>query len=182
MTWLFTAILGIRKALQALWAIAMRYPMQAAIIGLACLSAWLWTGWDKADARADKYAAAIQTERAAYTKAQNEANARAIAAVKAQEARYKEQANNADRSYKEALADANSALDRYIATNRVRRAGTADSSPGGTTASPQGDAAESGDGPGATSFMVAVTPDDLRICTVNTERLIAVKAWADGLP
>jgi len=181
MTWLLSAIFGIRKALQALWGFALRYPMQATIIALVCLSAWLWAGKDKANDRADRYSATIKAERAAYVQAQDEAKARAVAAVKAQEARYKEQADNADRNHEQALSDANSALDRYIAANRVRRTGTADRASGGTVASAQGGSAESFDGPGEAAFMVAVSPDDLRICTVNTERLIAARDWADSL-
>ena len=163
-----------------LWTIARAYPMQAAIIALVCLSVWLWQGKRGANERADRATATLKADRALYTAAQEEAKARAIAAVKAQEARYQEQAANADQSHRQALETAYSALDRYIAANRVR-AKAVDRASVGTGEARESDRAESSDGPGGTADMVAVTADDLRICTVNTQRLVAVKAWADGL-
>lgn len=172
--------LSARSALAALWSIIGRYPLQAALIASLCACAWLWRGKEAAQDRADTYAAQILTEREACADAQRNAAIRAKAAIAAQEARYKEQADHADVQYTQALGNARSALDRYIATNRVRPQAIGRAS-GGTIASAESGGAESADRSGGTTDLVAVTPGDLRICTVNTERLVAARAWATEL-
>jgi len=172
-----------------IWALLLRavglskhiwYPLHAACIALVLACVWLWSGKNAANDRAERYQAQIQSERALYTAAQEEAKARAIAAIEAKEAEYKDKANAADLSHAKALADAAGRTERYIAANRVR-AETVGGASSGTIASAQGDNPGGSVGSGESPFMVAVTPDDVRICTVNTERLIAAKAWADSL-
>lgn len=112
--------------------------------------------------------------------AQELALAKAQAAIAAKEAYYKEQANAADQNYATAVDDARSATDRYIAAHRVRvcpASGAASAAP----ARPQGNAPQGADGPGAAPYMVAVSPEDVSICTSNTLRLEAGKLWAEGL-
>jgi len=112
--------------------------------------------------------------------AQELALAKAQAAIAAKEAYYKEQANAADQNYATAVDDARSATDRYIAAHRVPvcpASGAASTAP----ARPQGNSAQGSDGPGTAPYMVAVSPEDVSICTSNTLRLEAGKAWAEGL-
>jgi hypothetical protein len=180
MTFWAGLLFGFRKALGHIWSIARAYPLHAACITLVLACVWLWSGKNAANDRAERYQAQIKSERALYTAAQQEAKARAIAAIEAKEAEYKDKANAADLSHAKALADANSRTERFIAANRVRNQAVGGAS-GGTIASAESDGPGGDNGPGETPFMVAVTPDDVRICTVNTERLIAAKVWADSL-
>jgi len=112
--------------------------------------------------------------------AQELALAKAQAAIAAKEAYYKEHANDTDKDYAAAISDARSATDRYIAAHRVP-ACPASGAASGTPASPQGNSAQGSDGPGTAPYMVAVSPEDVSICTSNTLRLEAVKVWAEGL-
>lgn len=112
--------------------------------------------------------------------AQELALAEAKAAIATKEAYYKEQANAADQNYATAVDDARSATDRYIAAHRVPAcpaSGAASAAP----ARPQGNAAQGSDGPGTAPYMVAVSPEDVSVCTTNTLRLEAGKLWAEGL-
>lgn len=102
-----------------------------------------------------------------------------IAANLATEARYRAQAEKADHAYQIALQDAQRASERYIAANRVRPNGSRSAS--GAAAPAEGDVAVSGDRSGIPPNMVAVTADDVRICTANTLRLEAVRDWGLGL-
>jgi hypothetical protein len=74
---------------------------------------------------------------AKFSVAQKQATAAAQAAHDAQEQRYKDLANAADKDHASALADAGAATDRYISTHRVpacpagRAAGSASSSASG---------------------------------------------------
>ena len=112
--------------------------------------------------------------------AQELALAKAQAAIAAKETYYKEQANAADQNYATAVDDARSATDRYIAAHRVSAcptSGAASAAP----ARPQSNAAQGSDGPGTAPYMVAVSPEDVSICTSNTLRLEAGKLWTEGL-
>lgn len=100
-----------------------------------------------------------------------------LAANLATEARYRAQAEKADHDSQVALADAHAAAARYIAANRVRTNGTDRTS--GASSAAQGDFAQGGHGPGSASVMVSEA--DILICTDNTARLDAVKAWGDAL-
>ncbi|NBW44232.1 MAG: hypothetical protein EBR45_01490 [Betaproteobacteria bacterium] len=121
-----------------------------------------------------------RADRAAYAAAQSEATVIAKRALDAAEARYRSKANEADKSYLAQLADARSAADRYIAAHRVRwQAFARDAS--AAVAAPDGGRAGSPDGPGAAANMVAVIPADIQVCTENTLRLEAARAWALGL-
>lgn len=114
-------------------------------------------------------------------KAASAANLKAQLAQKAAvEQHYKDIANEADKEHAIQLADANDALSRYIASHRVRAEG---GSAGGSIAGPASESsgAQSSDGPGSVTELVTVSPDDLRICTMNTTRLQAVRDWALSL-
>lgn len=181
MLWLLR-LLGIaRKAAQALFALVMRYPLQAALIASLCASLWLWQGKREAVKRADAEHAGRVADRAAYTEAQRQAAILARQAREAQERRYAEQAEKADHDHELALADAMGRADRFIAAHRVRTAGAVARPASDPGSAAEGHRPESGDGPGAAPELVAVTPDDVRICTANTTRLEAVREWALGL-
>ena len=180
MLWLLSALGFVRKALQAAFAMAMRYPREVAIVLLLVAAAWLWHGKSAATDRANACSAGRAAERASYIAAGKEAERLARAAKAAQEAKYTQLAKDADHGYETALVDAHTAADRYIASHRVR-AQTAGDSRGATVASTQGGGAESGERPGAQAELVAVQADDVNICTDNTLRLEAVRTWAGSL-
>lgn len=101
-----------------------------------------------------------------------------------QERKYRELANAADQREAEIREDAMDDAERYIAANRVRPQGDR-STPGVTGTSAEGRSPEGDHGPGAETELddglVAVTAEDVRICTRNTARLIAAREWGLGL-
>ncbi len=191
MMWILGALGAVRKALSALWALAVKYPALAACIALACLSAWLWMGWNKTEDQRDFARTLAAEERANhvqtianYREAQTRARAFAVAQKQAEEARHKANAERIDRDHENQLADARSDVDRYIAGHRVRPQGgaTAAQGGGGPAFAAAGDRSASGsERSGETAFMVAVAEADIGICTANTLRLEAVRDWALGL-
>jgi hypothetical protein len=94
-------------------------------------------------------------------------------------AKYEAAAKEADHEHEKALALANDRTERWIAANRVRQTGG--SRPGGASPAAEGEATERGDGPGEGTDLVAVSADDVRICTANTLRLKAVNEWGKAL-
>jgi hypothetical protein len=92
-----------------------RLPIAGALAfaGLLMVLMYYRSGW-----QAEK--AGRERDRASYALAQSQAEAKAIAALQATEARYRDKANDADQTYQAGLADARSAADRFIAANRVR--------------------------------------------------------------
>ncbi len=191
MMWLLGALGAVRKALSAGWALAVKYPALAACIALACLSAWLWMGWNKAESQRDFARTLAAEERANhvqtianYREAQTRARAFAVAQKQAEEARHKANAERIDRAFKNQLADARDATAEYIRNHRVRvesGAGTAQGGSGPTLAAAGDRGASGGERSGGTPFMVAVAEADIGICTANTLRLEAVRDWAAGL-
>lgn len=97
----------------------------------------------------------------------------------AAEVQYRSKANEADQSYRAGLADARAAADRYIAAHRVRSASRRAAS--AAVASAESDRAGSPDRADQATDMVAVTADDIQVCTDNTLRLEAARAWALSL-
>lgn len=157
------------KALRAAVGATCKYPLQVALIVALCAVAWFW----RAERRAVDALDAFKAETVA---AQVEAGRKAIAVKLATEAHYKDLANDADKEHAAALVAAHDATARYIAAHRVRIDGSRAS--GGTVASAESGGAQGGNRPGAPSDMVAVTSDDMMICTENTTRLQAVRDWA----
>lgn len=175
-----TAFGFIGKLAKAALGVARKHPWQAAVIALLLACAWMWTGWNGTAADLQDCKDARAADRAAYEQAQREAAEKARAARLAKEAQYREQAERTDREHEQELADANARAERYIAGNRVRPQ-IAGGASGGTGAGPEGGSASSSNGPGQDPLMVAVTEDDVRICTENTTRLQSVREWALGL-
>lgn len=138
-------------------------------VALALLSALLWRGRDNAIAELAK-------QRVAYEKALGEAELLAAKARIDAEAHYRSLANETDDRAARTVADARNAADRYI--DRMRAKGCAGPT-SATVAASSGDSAPSADGPGFDSVMVLA--DDVRTCSVNTQRLIEAREWALGL-
>lgn len=164
----------LRGAAGALFSLARRYPLQAALIASLCLAGWLWRGWDqeKARHRAD-LAAADETMR--QFRAASDANAAAaLAQVKAAEARSL------------AAAKENTHVETEIRTVYRDRAGTyADrmrldkvcrsdpSAPASPDPAPV-DHRPSGEA-------VVLERADFNQLVANTARLEAVHEWGEGL-
>jgi soluble cytochrome b562 len=179
--WLLKALGFARRAAQGAFGLIGRYPLQAALIVAVAAAVWLWTGKREALAQRDQATAGRASDRAAYTEAQRQAAILARQAREAQEARYKEQAERADHEHQIELATAMDRADAFIRANRVRATGAAASAAGSPGSAAESRGPESGNGPGGSAFLVAVTAEDVRVCTVNTTRLEAVREWALGL-
>lgn len=128
--------------------------------------------WRAAARKADATLAQIEI-------AQKQATAAVQAAHDAQEQRYKDLANAADKDHAAALADAGAATDRWIASHRVQpHAACPTSRPAQAASSGSAASAVSSD---QAAGMVAVSPESIHICTDNTLRLEAAQDWAIGL-
>jgi hypothetical protein len=125
-----------------------------------------------------------QDEIARIKAAQKSAAEAAKRARLAQEALYNKLAEEADAKLEAMRRDAQNAAERYIAAHRLPRPAHRPSSGPGTAG--KGDSAQGSDGPGEApeldADIVSVSADDIRICTANTSRLIAVRQWALALP
>ena len=154
----------------------IKYGVPAATVALLCLAIWI----QGQRMHAWKVQAGAYKQTIAQMEAASDANHKAQLAQKAAvEQRYKELASNADQQHEKELADANDALRRYIASHRVRQAsdsGVSTASVPAESGSAQGDQRS-----GSDAFMVAVSANDLEICTINTTRLQAAREWALGL-
>ena len=185
MPFLLLRLLGLgkwlREAATALLGLVRRHPLAAALIVAVALAGWQWRDNHIHTAQRDAAIAGRAADRKAYFDAQADAQLKAIAALRAQEARYTVKAKEADHDHEIQLASASAAAERFIAAGGVRRAKAASGASGGTVARAESSGAQSSDGPGAASELVAVTADDVRICTNNTVRLESVRAWVIGL-
>lgn len=113
-----------------------------------------------------------------YAMAQLDAAAKARAYRLSEEARYRAKAERTDNEHAQKLGSAIAAADRHIAANRCLRDKAPASAGSGTGSIATSGSAESVDGPGADAFLVGVTPNDIRVCTTNTQRLIDARTWA----
>ena len=154
--------------------------------GIAILTAAIWV-WRIDSLRASHKADAANLRREyALFREQVEAKAtQALIAQKAvnaaQEQKWKDEAYVADQKHETELAAANAAAERYIRDNRLLRQAVDRGAGGEAGGAAQGDGDKSSDRSGAEADLVAVTADDVRICTENTRRLIDVRDWALGL-
>ena len=185
MPFLLLRLLGLgkwlREAATALLGLARRYPLAAALIVAVALAGWQWRANHIHTAQRDDAIAGRAADRKAYFDAQADAQLKAIAALRAQEARHTVKAKEADHDHEIQLASASVVAERFIAVGGVRRAKGVVGKIGGTVASAESGGSQSSDGLGAASQLVAVTADDVRICTANTVRLESVRAWALGI-
>ena len=162
------------------WRFLRGLPWWAYAILAAIAIVWLAyrAGYNARDERADREMSEML---ASVEAGQERARAAQIAVNQAAEQRYQELAERTDREYRASQVEAMSAADRYIERNRVRPPSGGVASPAG--AAPQGDGASGVVGPDQPAIVdaVAVSAEDVRICTVNTSRLIAAQLWAMGL-
>lgn len=145
-----------------------RYRLPIAVAGLLLALWWALAGW-----RAEK--ALRERDRATYALAQAQAETKAIAALQATEARYRDKANDADQTYQAGLADARTASDRFIAANRVRGK-AARCETGGTVASAEG--ADPGVSADLPQELVLVDSADVRAAGEWQEFGTQCRAWA----
>ena len=158
-------LLYAKNAALRIFKVAAAYPLQAAIIALLCLSAWLYCG--KADALAtvaDRNATIAQMEQASKIN-----GAAQIALNKQVTDKQTQIARLTDANEKNRRDIADRSSSRMSAENYCRKA----------SATAESDIAESGNRPSADA--VVVTKSDFDILTGNTARLADVKAWADRL-
>lgn len=159
--WLLTAWGGVKR----LFGLAVSYPLQAAMIALLCLSAWLY--WGKADALAT--VAKRDATIAAMTKASKEARAAQIALFKERTDKETQIAKDADNAKTNIIERGNTAADRMRAKDYCRATYTP-----ATSGSAQG-------GNPASDTAVVLDRRDYDILVGNTARLVQVKAWGDDL-
>ena len=151
-------------------------------VALACAVVWgalEHRGKVKWQGQARGAIAGREADRAGYVAAQAEAGRLALAAKQATEARYSALAERTDHDAQIALIDADRRTADYIAGHRLL-----DKAVNRSTRDPVSPAPDHGtqgsNRPGDAS-LVAVSADDVRICSVNTTRLEAVRTWAIGL-
>ena len=156
--------------------IALKVAPYAAIVLLAGL-AWHF------DARAVANADTVKTQAAQFKQAQTDAAMAAQKALQTETAQYAAKAKDADNAYQTQLVAAQSATSAYIASHRVVWMRPATTGGSTTNADPaaQGSSTQGSNRPGAIADMVAVSPADLNVCTVNTKRLQVVHDWATTL-
>ena len=154
--------------IKRLFGLALAYPLQAALIALLCLSAWLYWGKQSAlDTVADRDDTIAQ-----MVEASKDARAAQIALNKQVTDKQTQIARltDANETNRRNIADRSSLYaNRMSGENYCRKA----------SAAAESDIAESGNGPSADA--VVVTKSDFDILTGNTARLADVKAWADRL-
>ena len=119
MMWLLSAWGGFKRLLR----IALAYPLQAALIALLCLSAWLY--WSKQNVRE------TVAKREATIAQMQQASKIATAAAKANAQRVKDEyeriSENAKKDYAVRLADNRAAIERWKLQNRRGAASQIDS-------------------------------------------------------
>jgi hypothetical protein len=165
MIWLLNALGWAKTALTVLADLARRYPCQVALVVALAACAWLWRGWDKAEARIDAMETAAKQSEALHR-----------AAIKAQQDKFDKLKKETDDGYKAALADAGDRTSRYIDTHRLRGKSCAieAAAPG------QGEGAGSPEKPTAEA-LVAVTEADVKACAGAWVYAQASYEWAQGL-
>lgn len=182
--------LAIRALLGGLWgrlwaffsgALAFTLRVQVPLlVPLLCGAVALFTahGWHGETRLVEQ----LRAQAAQFAEAQKRAGELAQEALHHQEALYQQKAKEADDAYHSSLASADARAAAYIAAHRIDRVRPGGASSAGATASPaQSAGTQGGDGPGAAADLVAVTPADIEVCTINTKRLQAVRDWALSL-
>ena len=126
--------LRVWSGFKRLFGIALAYPLQAALIALLCLSAWLYWGKQSAlDTVAEREATIAQMEQAS-----EDAKAAALANAQRVKDEYERISDNAKKDYAVRLADNRAAIERWKLQNRRGAASQIDSTaapkvPGGIT-------------------------------------------------
>jgi len=169
--WPLKALSGAKAAASSTWSVVSRYPLQAALAASLIGNAWLYH--ERSQCRADS-----ATFKAQVIAAEAKATADAIAARAAQEAAYKEKANEADKNYAALRAQGGASLAAYIDAHRVR---------GGSGKDPTGKAPSPGQGgnpdipANSPAETVVASVSDLTICDSDYTYARATYEWARGL-
>lgn len=169
--------------IKGIWAalIALAFALLLALLAVQTVrleGMKLWPfkveGWI---AKADRYKA----ERDRIIEVQAEARARQIAVNQAAQERYDQLATEADRNAEIYQSAAMDAARRYSIEHRVQPCAAGVAS--GDNSASESYSPGSGDAAGGSPIVdaVAVSEDDIRICTMNTVRLQAVREWAVGI-
>lgn len=166
MIWLLKALGWAKTALTVLVDLARRYPCQVALVVALAACAWLWRGWDKAEARIDAMETAAKQSEALHR-----------AAIKAQQDKFDRIKKETNDAYKASLADAGDRTDRFIAANRLRGKSCAPQA----AAPGQGEGAGSLEKPAAEAELVVVTEADVKVCGSLYAYSLAAHQWAQGL-
>ena len=172
MIWLLGALGFVRRAAQGAFALATRYPWQAALIVALLACGWTWHGKSKAIDQRDAARAQVALWK--------DANAKATKWAKAEAARKDQLAvtakDNANDSRKTAQAAGARAGDDYASRNRCVRAadsrGVNPDLPRPDTVAGQPEAASDD------AQLVGVTRPDFNACTVNSLDLANAQDWA----
>lgn len=134
-------------------------------------------GWVITDARLDACSAGRKADKAAYEKAQADAEVLWMKAIKKKEDEYAAKAKKADEAYDALVGKYNDAIRVYVDAQSKARS---------TAAAAQGGSPTSDNRPGEdTEFLevreVVVPVGDLMICAENTARIVVARDWALGL-
>lgn len=154
-------------------------------IALALMCGLFWmrgNAWEHAAGRwketAGQWKGAYEAQEAAYRAAQDAAKAKALRLKLEQEERDERNRKDHDNALQNTLADDRRRTDDYARAHRVPRQAPSDLGPAGGTDLPQpAFGAAQPDGAGGDAELVAISADDLRICTVNSRRLQNAHDW-----
>lgn len=133
-------------------------------------------GWYVTAANLDACASGRKADKAAYEKAQADAEVLWMKAIKKKEDEYEKKAKKADEAYDALSTKYRDAVRVYAAAQSKARS---------TAAAAQGGSPESAYGPGEDTELpivqVVVSTEDLMTCAENTARLVIARDWALGL-
>ena len=170
MIWLLSTLGWLRKAATALFDLARRYPLAAALIASLCLSGWLWHGKGKALAERD----AARAQISAMIEASKQATELALKERAANQAAFAKLKKEADNGHSTALADADRRTADFI---RLRR----QSGSCAAKADPASEGASAGVPEIASAETVLVDASDVRACSAASVYADEAHKWARGL-
>lgn len=159
----------LKQALGALLNLARRYPLQCALIVALVACGWLWRGLNAERAKVSDLTALIVSERAAYAKAQAEAERLTLEARAATEKLSKGLADAADAQARYLDADS-----RRNLADRVRKAPRCEASGSVAPGVPDNPARDTGADP-AGIYLTLAEADALRRHEV---RSVTCEGWA----
>lgn len=146
------------------------------LIGLCLLLLVSSLGWYITDLKLDRTREQVKTERALYSRAQEEYTVKALKAKQEQERKDNERAQKADADYSDLLAKYNASLLRYKAAQRASSRTDLSGSPKTTEGSPR-----PGASPELSDTEIIIPFSDAQICATNTARLEAIHEWATSV-
>ena len=170
MIWWLSTLGWLRKAATALFDLARRYPLQAALILAVAACGWLWHGKGKALAERD----AARAEVSAMIEAGKQATALALKERAAMQAAFAKLKKEADNGHSTALADADRRTADFIRLRRQNGSFAA-------KADPASEGASAGLPESAPTETVLVEASDVRACSAASVYADEAHKWARGL-